>query len=679
MKDDTEATTDEQILAEARDRFEQSSSADGQNRLNALDDIRFLWNDENYQWPAEAQKVREGRPMLVENRLPQFVRQVVNEQRRNRPAISVLPFDDKGDPDTANILEGIIRHIEQYSRADMAYDCATWYAVASSQGYFRIDTEYGDGFDQEICIKPIDNPLTVYDDYYTTMPDKSDRRFCFVAEMVKRPEFKAKYGFEPTPFDEARAAGDNLQEWFDEDSVRVAEYWRVVTEKRKIYRMPDGTVLSEEERKQYGEMLKNQGLPDVEPEAERELEEKKVEQYLITGDRIIRKSEWAGKYIPIVYVGGEECVIEGRRVRKSLIRDAKDAQRAINYYESAKAEVIALTPKAPWLGPTGAFETDKDKWETANVKNYAYLQFDGQASPQRQQFIAIPAGLMEAKMQAIEAQKAIMGLYDASLGARSNETSGVAIEARKREGDTQTFHFIDNLIRAIRYAGLVLVDLIPKIYDASRVVRILGKEGEAEMAQINSLYGPQLDAGKYDVIVKAGPNIESQRQESRQTWIELAKVLPQMTQVAPDLLASLMDDEKADEIAKRLKATIPPQILGADDTPIPPEIQQAMQQAQGMMQQAQQVGQMAQQAIQAAQQEQAKVEADKAKLDAARQALQADTKVLQSRFEELSAKIELLAMQKLVPVPEQIPDGPDVNAIRPEPAQAGFFTPEVTQ
>lgn len=649
---------DEQVMTEARDRLSQSSMADGQNRIDALDDLRFLWNDENYQWPVEAQRVREGRPMLAENRLPQFVRQVVNEQRRNRPAITVIPFDDKGDPKTAEILEGLIRHIEQYSRADMAYDMATWYAVAASQGFFRISTEYSDGFDQEICIKPIDNPFSVYDDTFCSMPDRSDRSFCFVSEMVKRADFKRKYGFDPTSFDEAQAAGDNMLLWYEEDTVRVCEYWRVVKTKRKIYRMPDGAVMGKEDLKTYNEAAKRAGAPEVEPVAERDIEDQTVEQYILTGDKIIQKSEWAGKYIPIVYVGGEECVIEGRRVRKSLIRDAKDSQRAINYYESAKAEVIALTPKAPWIGPTGAFETDKEKWETANEKNYAFLEFDGQAMPQRQQFNAVPIGLMEAKMQAIEAQKAIMGLYDASLGSRSNEVSGVAIEARQRQGDTQTFHFIDNLLRAIRYAGLVIIDLAPRVYDAARVVRVLGKDGTPEQQLINQIFlGPDgqmqnndLSIGKYDLVVKAGPGFETQRQESRQLWIELAKVLPQLSQVAPDLLARLMDGADSEEIAKRLKATVPPQILGEEGSEIPPQVQQAIQQVQQGQQQLQQAGQ-------ALQMEQAKVEAEKAKVEAGKKEIQVMLKEVQSQSQILEANKRTalaeirLAQSQMMPTP----------------------------
>lgn len=627
------------ILEEARARFKESADYDNENRNDSIDDIKFVWNYQNYQWPDEAKRVREGRPMLVENRCSQFVRQVVNENRRNRPAISVIPFDDKADPKTATILEGLIRHIEQYSRADMAYDKAGESAVMCSIGHFRVTTDYSsdEGFDQEICIKPIDNALSVYDDPGCIMPDRSDRRYCFVSEKVKRTEFKEEYGFEATPFDDVRGAGDDMQMWFEEDEVRVAEYWRVVKDKSKIHRMEDGAIFTDEQLKEFKKIQ-----PDAKPVISREVEKKTVEQYILTGDKVIKKTTIPSKYIGIVTVIGDEINIEGKKLRKSLIRDAKDAQRAINYMASAIAEVIALSPKVPWVGPSGAFETDAVKWKNMNTKNYAFVEYDGHIKPERTPFIAVYDGLLNAKMQAIEAMKAIMGLYDASLGARSNETSGVALAERKEQGNTQTFHFMDNLVRAIRYAGLCIIDLAPKVYDATRVIRILGKDGTPDMAQINAIFmGPDgslqstdLSVGRYDVVVKAGPGIETQRQENRQNWVDLAKVVPQLAQVAPDLLAKNMDSPDSEEIAQRLKATVPPQVLGATPGAIPPEVQQAMQQVQQAQQQIMAAGQ-------ALEQEQAKNEGEKAKMESVKSDIQNAMQLLGETERRIKAEIEL--------------------------------------
>ncbi len=499
--------------------------------------------------------------MLTENRLPQFVRQVVNAQRANRPSINVSPADGAARKDVANIIEGVIRHIERWSRADLAYDNAFEGAVSTGVGYFRIATEYVDDMSDEVevVIRPIENSFSVYEDPSFAIPDGSDRKYVFVTEWVDRDEFEREYGFEATGIGEVAGLGDDATLWFKDERVQVAEYWRVVKEGRA----------------------------------------KKVEQYLMTGDKIIKKSDWAGKYLPIVPVYGEVKSIEGKKYRKSLIRDAKESQKVANFYLSAEVEATALQPKAPWVGPAGSFETDHDKWANSNAVNHAYLQYnivEGGMPPQRVDPPMFPAALRETRVASIEAMKAIMGLYDASLGARSNETSGVAIEARAQQGNLATYHYLDNMTRAIRYAGHVIVDLLPSIYDAPRVVRILQPDGQEQMVKVNEVFiDPQsmqqreypLALGRYDVVVKAGPSFQTQRQEASAKLGELAGKWPELRQVAGDLLAKNLDIPEADKIAERLR----PQ------SELPPQVQMQMQQMQQAMQQAQQQIQQMQAAL----------------------------------------------------------------------------------
>jgi hypothetical protein len=559
-------TADQEVLDEARARFKEAVDADNENRQHALDDLKFAWDFNGYQWTQDAKNIRAGRPCLTENRIPQFIRQIVNAQRQNRPAISVAPANDKANPEVANVIEGMIRHVEQWSKADLAYDNSFEAAVSSSVGYFRITTEYVDdeGFDQDICIRPIDNAFSVYDDPHYGLPDGSDRKYCFVTEWVKREEFKAQYGFEPTAFDKA-GVGDDERLWFEEKRVQVVEYWRLREEKSTI-------------------------KSPLDPSKEREVCKKVVEQFLMTGDKIIKKADWLGVYIPIIPVFGEVKNIEGRKFRKSLIRDVKDAQRMNNYFVSAEVESVALQPKAPFIGAVGQFETDETKWANANTDSHAYLQYDmieGAAPPMRQPPPQFPAALRETRMGFIESMKAIMGIYDASLGARSNETSGVAIDARAEQSDNATFHYLDNMTRAIRYAGLVIIDLLPKVYDAARVARIIGADGEASMAPINQWFiNPMtqqeqilsLKDGRYDVVVKAGPSFQSSRDEARQYLTELIKAYPPFAQMAGDLLFKNMDFVGAEEIAKRLA----PKGEG-----LPPQVQEQMNQMQQMIQEGQ--------------------------------------------------------------------------------------------
>lgn len=537
--------TDEAILEEARERFRLAKDADSENRHDALDDIKFTWNLNDYQWPIEVKRLREGRPCLTENRLPQFVRMVVNSQRQNRPSINVSPVDSKGDPSTAKVLEGMVRHIEQQSKADLAYDSAFENAVIGGIGYFRISTRYvpGEGENQEVAIQPIENIFSVYDDPHYSLPDGSDRQWCFVTEWIDREAYRQRFKSEPAPFEDA-ATGDTVADWTDGKRVMIAEYWCKKGDK--------------------------------------------VHQYLVSWDKVLERNEWSGTILPIIPVYGECRTVEGKKYRKSLVRDAKDLQKANNYWFSVETEIVALQPRAPFIGPVGAFETDAHKWATANTTNHAYLQYDpvdGAAPPMRQEPPAFPAAVRETRMAVIEGMKAVFGIYDASLGARSNETSGIALQERQEQGDLAVYHFLDNMTRAIRYAGNAIIELLPKIYDAPRVVRVVEPDGEAAMVAVNQLFiDPNMQqreinlaVGRYDVVVKAGPSFQTQRQEAAKAMTELVKAYPPLAQLAGDLLFKNMDFPDADKIAERLK----PQ------SELPPQVQQQMQEMQQMLQQGQ--------------------------------------------------------------------------------------------
>jgi hypothetical protein len=607
---DEPKSSDDAILVEARKRFRIARDADEVNRKNALDDLKFAWNFEDAQWPAAIKELRIGRPCLTDNRLPAFIRQVVNAQRANRPTISVAPASGDASVQSAQVQEGLVRHIEQCSKADLAYDNAFESAVTCSIGYFRVSTRYVDdqSFDQEICIDPVDNALSVYDDPDYELPDGADRNYCFLTELVDRDEFEAEYGFDPSEIDDA-GLGDDYELWCEADKVRVAEYWRVRRESDTV--TEDGVALPE----------------GAEPR-QRQVERKIVEQFLMTGDRVMKRTTFAATKLPIIPVYGEVKNIEGRKFRKSLIRDVKTLAQINNYWISAETEIVALQPKAPWIAPVGSFVTDKTKWDSANTENYTTLEYDPVTleqpdgtqtplpPPQRTPPPSFPAAIRETRMGIIEAMKAGMGIFDASLGARSNEVSGVAIDARAEQSDTATYHFIDNMTRAIRYAGEVIVELLPQIYDNARVVRILEPDGQPEMVAINALFPPidpatgqamtnvQMGRGRYDVVVKAGPNIATQREKTAQMVESLIKAYPPLMQIGGDILVKNLDFPEADKLAQRMQ----PQ--GA----LPPQVQQQMQAMQQALAQGKQAFEQLQQQLAAEKLRVAKAEVEKAAL-----------------------------------------------------------------
>ena len=642
---------EEEILKEARARFKLSVDAEASNRSDALDDLEFLSGE---QWSADAKKLRAGRPCLTINRLPQFVRGVINEQRKTRPAIDVIPADGASSKETADVMQGLIRHIERNSRAQIAYDTAFKYAVSCGFGHFKVCTDYIDeqSFDQEIRIDRINNPFTVYRDPASTQPDHSDDDYTFITELIDRKSFKAKYGFEPANLEDV-GTGDEIALWFETDKVRVAEYWRVRTSEVEVHALANGQRLEGKLSSKQKDELASLGSP---VQASRKVEKRTVEQFVMTGDRIIKKSEWKGKYIPIVTVIGDELNIEGETRLESLTRFAKDPARMYNYWASAETELVAMQPKAPWIAPAGSFDGYEDRWARANTEAIAYLEYNpvgGQPAPQRQFFAGVPTGVREGRMAAAEDIKAVTGIYDASLGARSNETSGVAIRAREEQGDNATYHFIANQALAIEFAGKIIVDLAPHVYDTARMVSIVTPTNEQQTVLINQTFiDPQtgqekaynFTEGKYAVAVRVGPSFESKRQEMAQSIIEMSASNPQLMEIAGDLVVRAMDWPQSEEIAERIQ-----QKMQAMQNPPPnpeKELMQQQMQIEGQKAQAAlQKVQMESQARQMESQTTAQVNAQKAQADLAIKQVDLQIKQLELAIKEQEARIKGIESQ----------------------------------
>lgn len=610
------------ILKEAMDEFKAAEEAESENRKLSLEDVRFARLNEH--WPDKVRKQREleGRPCLTIPKLPAFIRQVVNDARQNKPAIKTHPVDDKADVKTAEIYNGLIRNIEYISDADVAYDTGVECAVDRGVGYWRVDIDYAndDTFDLDILIKRIANPFAVYRDPSSTSADSSDWNTAFFVDKMTKAAFKRSYpGAKKVDWKMDFAGVDSA--WIDEDSVMVADWWRREEVQKTIVLLSDGSVMDADRLEKIRDLLEPTGLS---VKSERQVRSFKVRRYKLTGAEVISEDKWPGKYIPIIPVYGDDFDIEGKRYLRSLIHNAKDAQTMFNYWRTTSTELVALAPRVPFLGPKGAFKTDAAKWQTINTVSHGYVEFDvvpnapNGGMPMRQSLDSgVAAGALQEALNASDDMKAIVGLYDASLGARSNETSGKAIIARQKEGDVSTFHFIDNLTRAIRHTGRVIIDLIPHIYDSPRIVRVLGEDGSQTPTPINQevpvkdedgnpvmepAIGPDgqpqmqpvtdemgqpvmdqdtgqpqmkpvmkpkteiydLTAGKYDLVVSSGPSYTTRREEAATQMGNLIQAFPQAAPVVGPEMAKNLDWPGADEIAKKLEAMtsgqVPPQI-----------------------------------------------------------------------------------------------------------------------
>ena len=560
------------LLTQARDAYERARLWWADNQKEARDDLDFARLGRQWDETIRRQRELEQRPCLTFNKMPAFIRQVVNDARQNKPAIKVHPQDSGADPKTAEIINGLIRNIEISSDADVAYDTAIEHAVGQGFGFWRINTRYtcDDRFDQDIVIERIANPFTVLGDPHSTSADSSDWNEAFVVTTMTKAEFETQYpNAEKVDWEhDFRGA----EAWLEGDQVVVAEYWTREKVGDLIVALSDGSIVQLEDFRGRQEEYAALG---VEPVGEpRETETYKVTQHVLTGAEVLKTVEWAGKYIPIVAVYGDEVIDEdGKRHFRSLIRDAKSAQQMFNYWRTTTTELVALAPKAPFIGEERAFELDP-KWSSANNQTHAYLMVpNGAPLPQRQPFSGVPAGALQEALNANDDMKSIIGIYDASLGARGNETSGRAIMARQREGDVSTFHFIDNLSRAIRHGGRILLDLIPKVYSTERMIRVLGEDmrpasvriaptGQPVRPMINALgemIGAVYDitAGKYDLTVSAGPSYTSRREEVASILTEVMRSVPGSAPFLAARLAKLLDLPDADELANELRILNP--------------------------------------------------------------------------------------------------------------------------
>jgi hypothetical protein len=606
VKEKVSGEDEEEFLERVREHYTLCIDADRENRDRAKEALTFR-NLE--QWDIKVKNDREtdpegSRPCLVVDKLNQHIQQVVNDERQNRPQIKVRPVDDKGDIEVAKIYDGIIRHIQDASHADIAYDTGFECAVDGGFGYWRILTEYCDpySFEQDLRIRRIRNRFAVYLDPERQEPDGSDAKYGFILYKVSKDKFKADY---PKESEESLTDftfhAKEYAEWYGADWVMLAEYYWIEPEKKTIVMLADedGTVMTKEE---YEALQPPEGIVKPPIQAERETEIPKVKWRTVTGNKILKTNEWPGYCIPIVEVTGNELDIEGKVYRSGMIRGAMDAQRVYNYSASAFVENVALAPRAPMIAAAGQLEGYEHDWKTANRRNISVLPYkpvsiDGHPVPPpiRQPSPGIPAGWQAALQNAEHDIQSSMGRYDASLGDESNEKSGKAILARQRKGDVGSFHFQDNLTRSLRHTGRILIEVIPKYYDTKRVARIIGEDGTPDSVvvdpdladeqgqpipykeeqgadgKIQKIYN--LGVGKYDVTVIAGPAYTTRRIESAEAMLELSARNPDFLMNFGDIIFKAQDWPGADQIAERFKKMLPPNLAADEEDNPEPVIQ----------------------------------------------------------------------------------------------------------
>lgn len=606
---------DEFILKEARERFARAQDYEAHFRTLYMEDFRFGHGDSDNmaQWPDQLLVSREldQKPTLTINKTRVHCLQIVNDAKQNKPGIVVHPTTNEATYDAAEAYEDVVRHIEYVSRAQQAYDQATYKMVFGGIGYCRVVTRYTDPVatlnghtfsnDQDVAIQGIADPMTVYMDPDAKEADKSDMEWCFVFDDMSKDRFKREY---PGHEDAMTPAPTGMWDsWLGDDHIRVAEYWRRKHERVQLVSIIDPAT---------GER-RTARRADIDPDLlkvirkepswdyrERDADVVTVECHKIAGNKVIDHFEWAGRWIPIVPCIGEEVVVDGEMDRKSHVRYLKDPQRMYNYNSSAAVELGALQTKTPYVGSAKAFEGYEEYWQASNVQNLPFLPFndwddDGNRKidpPKREPPPQMSAVFIKGMDVAEKEMMMASGQYQSQFGENENATSGKAINERQRQGDNATYHFIDGAAIMVRQIGRIVVDLIPKVYDTTRVMQIRGEDGvmkniviapDAQQAvqrredkarqQVELIFNPNI--GQYGVEVDVGPSFATRRQEAWNAIIQILTQSPQLIPIVGDLLFQNADFPGADEIALRLRRMAPPAALG--DGPNPEQEQMQMQ------------------------------------------------------------------------------------------------------
>ena len=592
-------------ISEAIEFLRQAAEADTTNRAEALDDVKFAAGD---QWPVEIQNSRnlEARPCLTINKVDAYVRQICNQQRQQRPRIKCQGMNNETDAKMAQIITGICRHVETNSNADHAYDTAFDFAVRMGWGYWRVTTDYvrPDSFDQEIYIKPIDNPFTVYFDPNSTAPDGSDAEKCLITVVMPKENFRKMYpGHDDGGSFSARGTGDSNSEWVTKHDIRIAEYFYTRIISTHLVLLSDGTSAYEDELP-AAEVMEGAGVYEV---SRRKTFKKQIKWCKLTAMEVLEEGTWAGKYIPVVPTYGQQCVVDNKRKKFGLVRMAKDPQRMYNFWQTSMTESVALAPKAKWIMAEGQDENHEQEWASANNTSYAYLRYkqtdiNGQPAPPpiRQVPEPPPAGIMAASQSITQDLQAVVGIFDPSQLPQGN-MSGKALNGQQMQVDMTNFHYYDNLTRSIAHTGRIILDLIPKIYSQERVLRIIGDDGKPELTTVNQKAMGQdgteiilndVTVGEYDVVMETGPGYNTKRQEAVDSMMTLLAADPNLMNQAGDLIFRNMDFPGADIIADRL-ASVNPLAQIDEKSPIPPQVQMQLANSQQQMQQmAQQIQQL---------------------------------------------------------------------------------------
>ena len=602
------------IVKEAHDRFQRCMEWESDWRAQFLHDVKFANGDSKngWQWPDNIRNSRQNinRPCLTMNLIKAHNRMISNDARKNKSEVKFFGMGNGSTSEMAGVYQDLYRWVSMQSQAQAALTQAREFQIDGGIGYVRLITEYDsdDSFDVSPRIMPVDDPLAIVMDRDSQRLDRLDSRYAMVFDDVADDEFKDAYpDIAPLVGKAPLGIGSAYSSFYMKNRTKLMEYFRRVPERKRLLSFVhlgerhtiahDRLEMLVRDREALDRIVSDPTTRD------REVMVDRVEWYLIAGQRIIDQTIWPGRYIPIIPIIGEETKIEGRVDRKGHTRSMLDAQRMFNYNASAQVEYGALATKAQWIAPAKSIEEFEQVWRTINTENPAvvpYQHYDEDhpdatmPPPQRidppKVSEAFQVGMENAKNQFMM----VTGQYENSMGEQGNERTGAAINARRRQGATATYHFQDNYEVGLIALGKQFLDLCPKVFDTKRTIRISVDEGmdfdlelDPGLAQgyiehrahdgaiVKKALNPLV--GKFDVAPKVGPAFDSKQEETADSLTLLMTQAPAFAPLIADLMVKNMQFDGAQEAAARLRRMVPKQALGEGPSPAEAQLQQQVQ------------------------------------------------------------------------------------------------------
>jgi len=594
---------DEELITKSLKRFKITAESESESRRQSLEDLRFSIGTGQWDEAVKANREIEGKPCLTINRAPAFLRQYTGEERQHRPAMLVSPVGSGADVEAAKIHQGVLRHIEVVSVADVTYDNS--YDMMMRIGWcpWRVKTDYVSerSFDQEPRIEAIENPFAAYLSP-VRRPDGTDPLWGHIVTDYSTDDYIAEFGeTDLAKLHFPTSQGNAEPEWVTKDGARVAEYWWIELEAKTLYQLEDGRTMLKDEIERAEKAERDGEAPPSEISLrdrivdERETVVRKVCCVVHDAMRVLKKYDYLGKYLPFPEVNGVRLNVNGKVYRAGMVRDYRDAQRIYDFMVTRAVEQVDMVSKDPLWVPDANAQYGED-YRQMNRKNFSHLfykAFDektGQALPMpgRAGREAPIAAMSEIIKQADYDMKAVIGIYGPSLGEESGnaQESGFAIMTRQQQSDTGAVAWHDNLNRAILWQGKILLDLWPKLIDSARVQRIINPDDSVKHAVVfNSentdpqeaqlLLNEQMGlkkaydvgVGDYDIVLSTGPMYKAARQEAFRAMTAVITENPQMLPMLGDIWAKNADFPDADVLAARFKKMMPPQLQDetADD------------------------------------------------------------------------------------------------------------------